>query len=114
MATLEEWQRVWREFDLEARHREFRPVSPEQLAEDGELNGMDLFFVKWHDLQLCCDVMNGWAFSNVNLADDTGNPNSAWKIVTPSFGTLAEALDFPMLDGKSVRERFAECRFFVE
>ena len=65
-------------------------------------------------LKLCCDVMNGWAFSNMNLADDTNNPNSAWKIVTPGFATLSDALSFPVLEGKSIRERFPECRFFVE
>ena len=114
MATLEEWQELWKGFDLTDRHREFRPESPEQLAEDGELNGMDLFFIKWNGLQLCCDFMNGWAFSDVNVADDTGNPNSAWKIITPPFSSLSEALDFPILDGRSLRERFGECRFFVE
>ena len=114
MATFEEWKKHWERFDLEERHREFSPANPSELAEDGDSNGMELFFVKWRGLQLCCDVMNGWAFSNVNLADDTGNPNSAWKIITPAFATLSEALDFPVLGGKSVRERFAECRFFVE
>ena len=72
------------------------------------------FFILWNDRMFCCDRMNDWAFADVEVADDTGNPNSAWKIVTPGFASLSDALDFPFLDGKSVRERFAECRFFVE
>ncbi len=74
----------------------------------------DLVFIKWGDLSLCLDRLNGWAFADTSRPDDTHNPFSCWKTVTPEFKSLDEALDFPVLNGKSVRERFAECRFFVE
>ena len=73
------------------------------------------FFVLWSDRMFCCDRMNDWAFADVDIPDDTGNPNSAWKIVTPPFACRrGEALDFPLLEGDSVQEHFAECRFFME
>ena len=75
---------------------------------------LHLLFIKWGDLELCLDPWLGWVFTDVNTLDPIGNPNSIWKIVSPRLSSLDEALDFPVLDGKSVRERFAECRFFVE
>lgn len=87
--------------------------SPDALLEEFEEVGF-LFFVLCDGCMFCCDRMNDWAFADIELADDTDNPNTAWKIVTPGFATLSDALDFPLFDGGSVRERFAECRFFME
>ena len=74
----------------------------------------DLFYVKWGDAELACDRLNGWAFADYLEPDDTDNPFSRWKAITREFGSLEEALDFPILGGRSVRERFGECRFFFE
>ena len=88
-------------------------TSPESIIKEFDEVGF-LFFVLWKDRMFCCDRMNDWAFADVDIPDDAGNPNSAWKIVTSGFSTLSDALDFPVLDGKSLRERFSECRFFME
>lgn len=79
-----------------------------------EVEFADLVFIKWGDMELCLDKLNDFAFADVSVLDDTGNPFSRWKTITPGSPSASDALDFPVLDGKSVRERFAECRFFVE
>ena len=97
---------------MEMDHETFF-ASPESIIEEFDEVGFP-FFVLWNDRMFYCDRMYDWAFADVDIPDDTGNPNSARKIVTPSFAGVAEVLDFPVLEGKSIRERFAECRFFME
>ena len=69
-------------------------------------------FFSWNEKEF---VINGdggdfnlWSFG---LFD--GN-TGFWPPVTSEFEDPEELFDLPFLDGKSLRERFAECRFFVE
>lgn len=87
--------------------------SPEDILKEFEEVGF-LYFVLCDGRMYCCDRMNDWAFADIEVADDTGNPNSAWKIVTPGFESLSEALDYPLFNGGSIRERFDDCTFYME
>ena len=91
---------------------EFETV--QSVVDEFDVELRDIVFVKWGEMELCLDKMNGFAFADISLPDETGNPFSCWKTITPGSPSASDALDFPVLDGKSVRERFAECRFFVE
>lgn len=85
-----------------------RPYSISQLVYDQTEGGCFMFFVKWRDIQLCCDYMNGWAFADVTKVAVPRCENSMWELITPPFDSLDDALDYPILDGKSIRERWDE------
>ena len=108
--------KVWHGCEIKdfehSAYQKFSPYPIDALEYDMSEGGCFMFFLKWHDMMLCCDYMNGYAFSDVTRADETGNPNSAWKIITPPFSSIQEALDYPVLDGKSVRQRYAECELY--
>lgn len=65
-------------------------------------------FLSWKGLEFVIDGFRGWCFERFD--EDAGR----WDPLTEEFETADELFDIPFLDGKSVRERFAECRFFVE
>ena len=71
------------------------------------------FYFEWHDTDYACDGMAGWAFCDFSLWAPKGC-EASWQPVTPGFSSLSEALDYPLLDGKSVRERFDELIFYEE
>ena len=93
---------------------EIRPKRIQSIVDRFVVDLEDLIYIKWGDMALCLDRLNGWAFADITHDEDRFNPFSCWKTITPEFDSLDEALDFPVLDGKSVRERFDECRFFAE
>ena len=76
--------------------------------------GMDMFYIKWRDMQLCCDYYNHFAFADFTRFDTTGNPNSRWLIITPGFSSLDEAADYPLFGGRSLKQVWDECEFFAE
>lgn len=78
-----------------------------------EAFGGPVYFT-WNDRDFVWDGISGWLFADFSRWNTSGHPTSDWEPITPEFSSIEEALDFPVLDGKSVRERFAECRFFVE
>lgn len=86
----------------------------EGIKDSIECGGMDMFYVKWHDMQLCCDYYNHFAFADFTRFDTTGNPNSRWMIITPEFASLDEAADYPLFDGRSLKQVWDECEFFAE
>jgi hypothetical protein len=100
--------------DLSASKVRMDHPSYEDIKFSIDDGGMDMFYVKWHDMQLCCDYYNHFAFSDFKRFDTTGNANSRWKIITPEFSSLDEAVSYPIFDGKSLRQVWDECEFFAE
>ena len=88
--------------------------SYEGIKDSIESGGMDMFYVKWRDMQLCCDYYNHFAFADFTRFDTTGNLNSRWMIITPKFASLDEAADYPLFDGRSLKQVWDECEFFAE
>lgn len=71
-------------------------------------------FFEWGGRDFVWDGFSNFLFADFSKWNSSGHPTSDWEPITPEFSSAEEALDFPVLDGKSVRERFDECRFFVE
>ena len=65
-------------------------------------------FFSWQGQEFVIDGFRGWCFERFD--EDAGK----WDPLTDNFETSDELMDLPFLDGKSLRERFSECRFFVE
>ena len=99
--------------DVINRNFEVRFETPDDLINECD-EGVFLFFVLWNGHMFFCDDVSDWAFSDFGPTDATEVPQGLWESVTPGFATLSDALDFPILDGSSIRERFSECRFFLE
>ena len=83
-------------------------TSPEELIEDIEDHFGGPAFFKWKGQEYVIDGFRTWCFERFSW--DTGE----WDPVTEEFETADELFDLPFLDGKSLRERFGECEFFVE
>lgn len=91
-----------------------RPYSVSQLVYDQTDGGCYMFFVKWKGIQICCDVENRWAFSDVTQAAKNDSGAYSWKVITPPFDSLHEALDYPILDGHSIRDRWDEIKLYSD
>ena len=65
-------------------------------------------FFSWNGRETVIDGLPTWSFERFD--EDAGK----WDPLTEEFETAEELFDLPFLDGKSLRERFSECRFFVE
>ena len=78
------------------------------LAEDIEGHFGGPAFFDWKGREFVIDGFRTWRFERFD--EDA----SLWDPLTPEFETADELFDLPFLDGKSLRERFFECRFFVE
>ena len=100
--------------DLNASKVRMEHPSYEDIKDLIDNGGMDMFYIKWRDMQLCCDYYNHFAFSDFKRYDTTGNPNSRWMIITPEFASLDDAVDYPLFDGKSLRQVWDECEFLAE
>lgn len=114
--TVEEWQAIYDSFDLGIDKRYYlldpQPSNVSELIEEYEPYGYHLMYVKWKDRQLCLDSVSGWQIFDMKVADpDNGG---FYLPLSPEFGSLEVALGYPVLDGKSIRERFDECQFFGE
>ena len=86
--------------DLSANKIRMERPSYEDIKYSVDKGGMDMFYVKWRDMQLRYDT--------------TGNPNSRWMMITPEFASLDDAVDYPLFGGKSLRQVWDECEFFAE
>lgn len=86
--------------------------SIDQLVYDHTECGCRIFFVKWRDVQLCYDGENDYEICDVTRPSDKERITSLWKAVSPPLHTIEAALDYPALDGKSLRERWDECRLY--
>jgi len=84
----------------------------DELIEQYEPYGHHLMYVKWKDRQLRLDSVSGWQIFDMKVADPDGD--GFYLPLSPEFGSLAVALEYPVLDGKSIRDRFDECWFFGE
>lgn len=102
------------EIDLSECKTRMEHPSYEDIKLSIDDGGMDMFYIKWRDMQLCCDYYNHFAFADFTRFDTTGNPNSRWMIVTPEFASLDEAADYPLFDGRSLKQVWDECEFFAE
>ena len=100
--------------DLSANKIRMERPSYEDIKYSVDIGGMDMFYVKWRDMQLRCDYCNHFAFSDFKRYDTTGNPNSRWMMITSEFASLDEAADYPLFGGKSLRQVWDECEFFAE
>lgn len=87
--------------------------SIDELIFDVMQSGYEPLYIKYGDRIYCCDMMTGYAFSDTSIESDE-NPNSLWKIISDRFGSLDNALDQRLFDGKSVREAFDEMTFYQE
>ena len=65
-------------------------------------------FFEWRQWEFVIDGLPTWCFERFD--EDAGK----WDPLTEEFKTAEELFDLPFLAGQSLRERFAECRFFVE
>lgn len=65
-------------------------------------------FFLWRGHEFVIDGFRTWCFERFD--EDAGK----WDPLTEEFETAEDLFDLPFLEGKSLRERFAECRFFVE
>lgn len=65
-------------------------------------------FFDWNGREFVIDGLPTWCFERFD--EDAGR----WDPLTEEFESADELFGLPFLDGKSLRDRFAECRFFVE
>lgn len=114
--TVAEWQAVYDSFDLDVNKQYYlldpQPSNMSELIWEFEPYGYHLMYVKWKDRQLCLDSVFGWQIFDMKVADPENN--GFHLPLSPEFGSLEAALNHPVLDGKSIRERFDECRFYGE
>lgn len=82
--------------------------SVEELVEHIETQFGGPAFFSWNDHEFVIDGFRSWCFERFD--EDAGE----WDLLTDEFETADELFDLPFLDGKSLRDRFSECRFFVE
>ncbi|MDO4806638.1 MAG: hypothetical protein Q4A07_05255 [Coriobacteriales bacterium] len=82
--------------------------SPEDLLEHVVSNSGEPVFFAWNGGGFVIDGLPTWCFERFD--EDAGR----WDPLTDGFETAEELFYLPFLDGKSLRERFAGCRFFVE
>lgn len=72
-------------------------------------------FFEWNGNDFVWDCFSSWLFADFSIWNiEDGHPTSDWLPLTNEFETPEEALDFPFLEGKSLRDRFAEVSFFLE
>ncbi len=93
-------------------YSKFSPFPIEDLVSDMDGGECDIVFIRWNDYQLCIDRYAGWAYSDVTKPPEDERSASGWKIVSPRFKSFSEALDYPILDGKSSSERWDECELY--
>lgn len=113
--TVEEWQAFYDEFDLDVNKSDClldpQPSTYEELLDEFGPYGFHMMYVKWNDREINCDATCGWRLYDMKVAD----PKDGYFLeLSPEFPSIAEALDYPVLDGKSIRERIGECRFYGE
>ena len=82
--------------------------SVQELIEHVETHFGGPAFFSWQDRDFVIDGFRTWCFERFD--EDAGR----WDPLTEEFESAGELFDLPFLDGKSLRERFGECRFFVE
>ena len=77
------------------------------------LNEQGVLYVRYGEDYYYCERSEGFVIRDMTkVADAYGKP--FWAAITGPLGSIEAAIDYPLLDGKSIRERFDEVEFLTD
>ena len=111
--TPQEWQEFYDAFDLDINGDcellDPQPATVDELLETFGPFGFHVMYVKWEDRQLYFDSVPRRHIYDMKVANPV---DGYFTAISPEFESLEEAIDYPVLGGKSIRERLGECRIY--